>query len=584
MNDDILPYYSQELSYIKNAAAQFAKTYPIIAGRLHLGIDKVEDPHVARLIEAFAFIAARTHKKIDDDFPELTSALLNILYPHYQLPMPSLAIIQFTPKAVMPAIIPARTQLETIAINDVTIKYRTVYPVTLLPLYIKSASLSGYPLTAPQIALPAQAALHIILSSLSDDIGISAILPTTIRFFLKGQEAQRLYELIHNQVIGIAAAVSATDSNPSFLDISNIKVVGFAADEGLLDYDERSFIGYRLLSEYFAFAQKFLFFDLDLPALHGFDRELNLFFYLKHSQPLLERIITLHNFALNAAPIINLFKQIAEPIEFDHRQTSYQIIPDARAIDAVEVYKIEAVYSKSNNEIKTFDPFYAIKHSGGKMRYWQATNYPANIVHNGQNYSASDIFLSLVDSDFSRQSSTSEVLTVETLCFNRIALHKAATIKMTNPLPAVIDLQFIVLPTAVLRPPVSTSWRLISHLALNHISLASRADNSEVLREILTLYDFCTSPATKMLIQSITSLTAKKAVARIDDGLMTTFCRGFDFTIGFADNQDAGIYLIASIIERFLGLYCTINSFTRLNIAGREEILWPARAGNKIII
>src|SRR4051794_41934228 len=95
MSDELLPYYNRELSYIRRLAAQFAEAHPKIAGRLRLGPETSDDPHVERLIEAFAYLTARVRHKLDDDFPEITEALLGVLYPHYQAPVPSLSIIQF---------------------------------------------------------------------------------------------------------------------------------------------------------------------------------------------------------------------------------------------------------------------------------------------------------------------------------------------------------------------------------------------------------------------------------------------------------------------------------------------------------
>src|SRR5580692_5808559 len=95
MSDDLLPYYERELDAIKRLAAEFADTHPKIAARLRLSADAVDDPHVARLLEGTAFLAARVHHRLDDEFPELTDALLGVLYPHYLAPVPSAAILQF---------------------------------------------------------------------------------------------------------------------------------------------------------------------------------------------------------------------------------------------------------------------------------------------------------------------------------------------------------------------------------------------------------------------------------------------------------------------------------------------------------
>ena len=79
MRDDLLLYYERELTFLREMGAEFAQKYPKIASRLVLEADKCEDPHVERMLEAFAFLAARVHLKIDDEFPEITESLLQIL-------------------------------------------------------------------------------------------------------------------------------------------------------------------------------------------------------------------------------------------------------------------------------------------------------------------------------------------------------------------------------------------------------------------------------------------------------------------------------------------------------------------------
>ena len=98
MSDTLLPYYNRELHAVRQLAAEFARAYPKIAGRLRLTEEAVDDPHVARLLEGVSFLAARVHHRLDDEFPELTDALLGVLYPHYLAPVPSATIVQFVTK------------------------------------------------------------------------------------------------------------------------------------------------------------------------------------------------------------------------------------------------------------------------------------------------------------------------------------------------------------------------------------------------------------------------------------------------------------------------------------------------------
>ena len=266
MTDDLLPYYERELAFIRRMGAEFARVRPKIAGRLRIGPDSVEDPNVSRLIEGFAFLTARIRRKLDDDFPELTEALLGTLYPHYLAPIPSMAIVSFTPQPDLgaPYRIERGTEIETEPVDGEPCRFVTRYPVTLHPIEVAGAALRGRPISAPTHPAAGEAAsvLRITLRTLQPDMPIKAGAPDELVFFLGGpiEEAFPLYEMVLNDVVGVAVAESTADPAPTILPSDAIVPVGFDREEGLLDYPARAFDGYRLLSEYFAFPQKYLFF------------------------------------------------------------------------------------------------------------------------------------------------------------------------------------------------------------------------------------------------------------------------------------------------------------------------------------
>src|SRR5262249_47469291 len=147
MRQELLPYYQRELTFIRQMASEFAEKYPKIADRLLLEPHRCEDPHVERLIESFALLCGRVHHKIDDEYPEITEALLDALYPHYLRPIPSMAIAQFQMDpaqsvATGQAPIPSGAALHTQPEDGQVCSFRTCYPVQLWPLRITGASLS----------------------------------------------------------------------------------------------------------------------------------------------------------------------------------------------------------------------------------------------------------------------------------------------------------------------------------------------------------------------------------------------------------------------------------------------------------
>jgi type VI secretion system protein ImpG len=160
VSDALLPYYDRELNAIRKLAAEFAVAHPKIAGRLRLARDSVDDPHVARLLEGLAFLAARVHHRLDDEFPEITDALLGVLYPHYLAPVPSAAIAQFRPQPdlAMPVQLAAGLAVDTEPVHGEPCRYRTAWPVTLWPVTIETVRLAGLPLAAPPNPRAADAA------------------------------------------------------------------------------------------------------------------------------------------------------------------------------------------------------------------------------------------------------------------------------------------------------------------------------------------------------------------------------------------------------------------------------------------
>ena len=158
-SDSLLAFFNRELEALRVLAGEFAERHPKIAGRLRLTKDTVDDPHVSRLLEGVAFLGARVQHRLDDEFPELTDALLSVLYPHYLAPMPSVAITRFAanPDLPGPAHLPSGLAVEAEPVGGETCQFRTAYPLTLWPVEIDAVRLSGMPLSAPANPTAAEA-------------------------------------------------------------------------------------------------------------------------------------------------------------------------------------------------------------------------------------------------------------------------------------------------------------------------------------------------------------------------------------------------------------------------------------------
>jgi type VI secretion system protein ImpG len=608
MSDYILGHYNRELLNIRRAAAQFAAENPRIASRLRLSEDAIEDPHVGRLIESFAFLTARIRQRLDDDFTELANAMLAVLYPHYTRPFPSMAILQIEPgrDVAEAATVPRGTLIDTEEIGGESCRFSTAFDVTMHPVRVVSAGLSGRPIRAPEFEAAADAAacLRLTLETSLADGDFSDVSPGSLRLFLRGQPqlVYPLYEMLLNDVVAVAFAAGANDTEPVIVGRDALTPGGFENSEGLLPCPDTSHAGYRLLTEYFAFPEKFLFVNLTFPDRSRLDnkgRTIDVFIYLRRPRANIERSVTAAAFALNCTPVANLFQQAAEPISLDHVTAEYMVEPDSRRSGALEIYSIEKVVaSDGDGNVREVLPVYGTRHArrgeaaGGAPAWWTARRR-----RDADGTGSERMALSIFDPDFTLSAPADTVLSVDTLCFNGNLAERLPfgggrpELRLAEPMAGVGSLRLITAPTPVARPEYGEGarWRLISHLALNHLSLVSDG-GLDVLKEMLLLYDIRNSDETRSLIDGIAALSSRPGTARLRVKGNTAFCRGIDVTATFDEAYFSGngIYIAASVLERFFGMYAGINSFARLSarIKGQTGVLktWPARGGDRILL
>ncbi|MDQ2695775.1 MAG: type VI secretion system baseplate subunit TssF [Pseudomonadota bacterium] len=606
MGDELLPYYERELAFLHALGGEFARANPKIAARLGLRAEEIRDPHLQRMVQAVAYLNARIRHKLDDDFPQLTEALLGVLYPHYLAPVPALAVVQFQLQAGQtgPAALPRDTPLETDPIDGEPCRFRTCYPLTLWPLRVESARLAGQPLPAPRLpgTEAARSLLRLVLRSADPSLSLAALAPSRLRFFLRGQEPQAfaLYDLLLNGPLQVAAG-AVDDPEPLALGAGALQAVGFAPDEGLLPYPPRAFMGYRLLSEFFAFPQKFLFFDLLLSAAalgRGGER-LEILVYSRHARPDLERSVTAQSFALGCTPVVNLFRQRAEVVPLDHARYEYEVVPDWRRRRTMEVYTVDRVTaSDADGHSRTCLPFYGPHHGGESSGcFWYARRRP------GRQLPGSETFLALVDLDLQPAQPAQTTLGIDTTCLNRnlqdpqLFVGRPPRFHPCQGGAALSGIDCLVAPTPTRPPPAGGWWRLLSHLSLNHLSLTGGEAGTQALREILRLYDPLDSGETRALIEAIGAVQAKPVTGRAPPGGgrgggygPDSLCRGTQVTLWLDEARCAarGWFLFASVLERFLALYCSINSFVRLEARshGDDRLLrqWPPRAGDQPLL
>jgi type VI secretion system protein ImpG len=590
---------------LRRDAFRFAETYPKIAGRLRLGPDASADPHVERLIEAVALLNARVRLKIEDEFPELTESVLNALYPHYLMPVPPMGIAraECVPDVTEASRLARHTELETDPVDGERCRLRTTQELTVWPIEVAHTAMQGRPFRAPVNARApgALSVLHVKLRCAGSATKFDQLQPDPLRFHVAAPmvRALPLYELIMNRLVGIAVAEGPDDPRAVFLPPSALRAVGFGRDEGMLPYPARSFVGYRVITEYFALPQKFLFFDVSgvsARSMAGAGRELDLFLYLNDTDKELERGVALGDLQLNCVPVINLFRHRAEPVRLDGTQFENRIVPDARRIEALEIHSIERVMATSpGGEEHPIEPFFGVRHDAGPgVRFWQASRR----IGVGARDKGTEVFISVLNRNADTGGPANHVLSIDTICFNRELLARLSgaggqiRLELVAPVAAIHRVAMLTPFTPTRRPPLSSGrlWRLLSHLSLNHLSISGGEQGADALRDILRLYDWGDQEESRSIIEGIVSIESRRALARVPMGASTAVAHGLDLDLQLAPERyvPGGAFLLASVLDHFFGLYAAVNAFTRLSVrlTGRtgKLVTCRPRTGEKTLL
>jgi type VI secretion system protein ImpG len=612
VRDDLLEYYERELTYLRHLGAEFAARYPKVASRLMLEPTKCEDPHVERLLEGFAFLAARVHLKIDDDLPEISQSLLELVFPHYVRPIPSVSVVQFhidpeQGKLTTGFQIPRNSLLYSRPVAGTPCKFRTCFNTTLWPITVETAEWKTPERVSPMIRTgPETTAVLRLVLRCAQDITFDKLQIESLRMFLHADSAlaYALYELMANNCRQILVRDPAAGSKrqPVVLPPAALRPAGFDEDEALLPYPQRSFAGYRLLQEYFAFPQKFLFFDLgrlDQISKAGFGGTAEVLILISpyeryERQQSLEVGVSRDTFRLGCSPVINLFEQTSEPILLDQKRHEYLVVPDARRKQTTETFSIDQVIGVKPQAAGSvpYAPFYSYHHeAGARQAFWFATRRPCGWRTDG----ATDVYVSFVDLSGEPAFPEEDSVTLRLTCFNRDLPSRLPfgnqdgdfELDGGGPIRKIVAM---LKPTNVIQPPLGKAlhWRLISQLSLNYLSIVD--GGTAALREILRLYNFENFPYHERQIQGILAVDSRPTLTQLTSEDGVSFVRGRRVEIEFDEEQFAGggVYLFASMIERFLGLYVSMNSFSVMaaRTRQRKELLrqWPPRTGNRVLL
>jgi type VI secretion system protein ImpG len=618
MDPRLLTAYNDELAYLRETAREFGEEHETVAARLGLKTPTDPDPYVERLLEGVAFLGARVQLKLQDQFPEFTQHLLSATQPHYLAPMPSICVAGFQPKDGDPILVdgysvPRGTDLTAIAggNDNAPVTFRSGHEVKLYPLKITEAEYLSSRVAVASFAAGTserpEAGLRLRFEA-TGGAPLNKINPAELPIYLDGSEA--VPGELYRQIIGETIAVMARDpasaaSDASWINLPLPQQVGFADDEALLPVEQRSFRGYRLLSEFFACPERFLFANLTGlgKAFAHATKSCDVVLLFSRGSTVLPGAINATNFKLYATPAINLFEKQLGRVQVNPHDHEYHVIPDrTRPLD-FEVFRITDVKAQVAESVDTrpVAPLYAL---GALLYDWRdALFYVPRLttrrlstkeqrLRRRTDYIGTETWISLTAPGNADRLDDIKELAISAYVTNR-ELPELLTFRgaehFTVPGGPVRSVGVLRSPSKP-RPPLGlndAAWRVIAHLTPNYATLAPEDhDDPALLRDHLALYGRQDDASTRKQIDGITSIRSKPVVRRVPGLDRMAVARGSRITIKLDDGSfDNGrMFLFSAVLERFLAEFATVNSFTECIFETPMEgtlARWPARIGRK---
>ena len=609
MDRRFLGYYETELRFLRDLGGEFAASHPAIAGRLALDPNSCADPYVERLLEGVAFLAARVQLKLDAEFPRFTEHLLDVLFPDFLAPTPSMAIVRLTPDQTSGDLaagyrVAAGTRLTSRLGPRMQTRcsFTTAHDVTLFPIEIAEAHyLTGNTLNAAGFGRGrgAKAAFTLRLATKPERPFRELDLDRLVLHLLAGgRHPWRLYEAL----VGHGVALLAREPGGSWstlLDREPARRIGFADDEALLPQTLHGFEGYRLLQEYFAFPQRFLFFDLcgigEALRRNG-GNEVDIVILFNRPDNALLQAVDVSCMALHAVPAINLLDKRCDRIHVSTDSADFHVVPDRTKPMDYEVHSLTEVlgYGTGVNSEWRFLPFYNAFHTEDRNHaaYYSLQREPRLLSQHQQregprtSYIGTEVYLSVVDAHEAPFPAELRQLGVRALCTNRdlpVLMPVGApkgdlTLTQTAPVKMIQVIKGPSRPISAMRES-NLSWKLINQLSLNHLSLTDTDEEqgAAALRQILRLYAQTGDAGAQRQVDGVRSVVMKPVVRRLPMPGPITFGRGVELKVEVDDLsfEGASAFLLGCVLERFVARHVSINGFTqmRLHSVGRGDIL-----------
>ena len=584
-------YFQEELRGLRHDAAGFAADYPAVARELALSDGRSKDPQVELLMQAFAYLSGRLRFRIDEERATLPNVLLGLLYPHLQAPVPSMAVAQMEIDAGG-ADFPGgwklargrqvSTTLKGADGRDHDCRLRTCFETALWPLRIEElgfAPTNHYDFLADEPLV--QAVLRLKITAQGSD-PIQALAPTSLRLHIPGHEtgAFDLYEMLAGRLRGVALVIPGRA--PRRLGPDALRWLGFAEEEAALPEQPGTHPAYRLLQEYFAFHEKFLFCDVEGLDTEGAMESMELLLLLDTAPPRGMRIRP-GMVRLNCVPLVNLYSQPLDPVRVDQRSHHYRLTGDVTRQRYCEIHTIlELTATRPGEAPRKVAPYFSMDHFDQLEE--QDFFYLLKRSESGvKSIPGSELHAAFLDNRIDLERSPADTIGGRALCTNRRLpeqLSAGDRLELEGP-GRVKHFKLIGKPTPHLSAPLlgEEPWELLSVLALNHLSLSGERGALEGFKRILALHDphskggAAGGGANLREIDGLRKMSCRSVVRNLGSELWRGLCRGEQITLTTDEEAFDGssALLFASVLRHFLALYADLNTFTELVLESKQR-------------
>ncbi len=624
MDPRLLRYYNEELRHLREMGAEFAKAFPKIAARLGMEGLEVTDPYVERLMEGFAFLAGRIQLKLDAEFPRFTQRLLEIVYPQFLAPTPAMLIAQVNPDLGDPSLATGLTLARGSVMHGqpgksgaTACEFRTAHELRLWPLELTQVEYFTHAADLPLAAVPAwrkyRSGLRLRLRCTAG-LSFAQLALDDLRLHCTGSDdvAYRLHELVCGHTLGVLVLPTRRPAAwHEAIDGDCIDAVGFDDEQALLPQTLHGFEGYRVLQEYFAFPQRFLFFDLGGlgAALRAHDGdEVDIVLLFSRVDNALLQAVDAGSLALNCVPAINLFERRCDRIHVKPDSSDFHVVPDRTRPMDYEVHSVTEVlgYGTGVNSEWRFLPFYNDFHTEDRSHnaYYSVQREPRLLSQLQQrdgprsSYIGTEVYLSVVDAHEAPFPADLRQLGVRALCTNRdlpVLMPTGGakgdlTLAQTAPVKSINVVKGPSRPLSAMREG-NVAWKLINQLSLNHLSLTDTdaEHGAAALREILRLYAPGGDAGAQRQVDGLRSVNLQSVVRRLPMPGPITFGRGVEVRVEVDDLsfEGASAFLLGCVLERFIARHVSINGFTQMRMhspARGDILLGRPRCGTRPIL